>query len=351
MGIRTIVTLALLLGITAEWLSGLNLGAMPWVFAFLLGVGLITGTFGINVKEMNRQDWKLLAWAVTVGVLSKALIIGGIYFMLTGNLIGWVVGMSMAQMDPLSTTALLEGSNLSVRARNLLSGWAAGDDPFTVAAVVAMALVQRLFEVNFGIPLSNLDVHDIGGFTAYSVQNFALMATIVFLFQRAYRGTMTARIVLVLGFMAAAVVIGATWYWMFGIALVGLFMRPTDEHVYNKVLGILEKCSNAAFTVAAIIIGALIWLHGVNLWLGIAVGTAAYLSQMIVTPPLAYGRGLPREDRQRLGRAHQNGLTASLLGLSTGTITVILPAIVTTHVLHFLFNRELDWRLRRQSKA
>jgi len=152
-----------------------------------------------------------------------------------------------------------------------------------------------------------------------------------------------------LGLLAATVIVGAQWFWMFGIALTGLFMRPEDESVSRLIEKILDRCSGFAYMAAGCIVGLLIWQNGVDLRLGLVIGVAAYMSQMLVAPLLmrVLGQGYTKTDRGLLARAHQNGLTACLLALSTGTISSILPAIVVTQVLYFLFNWQYERRLAR----
>ena len=347
--IRVGVAIALLLGVAGAS-YGLNLdGHTPRVIALLLGVGLLAGTFTINLKELTRQDWKLIAWAVTAGVGAKALFVGSIVFGFTGNPNAWVIGVNVAQMDPLSANALMDKSSLSPRAKDLLKAWAAGDDPFTVAAVVAMIAAQAGFHVNLGIPEDAIGVHDASTFGVYFVQNFAMMASLVFVFKYAYRGSTAARIAVMLGLLTTTVFVGAQWFWMFGIALTGLFMRPDDARITQIIEKVLERCSGLAYLAAGCIVGLLIWQNGIDLGLGVVIGVAAYMSQMVVAPLLmrALGQDFTKTDRGLLARAHQNGLTACLLALSTGTIASILPAIVVTQVLYFLFNRQYEWRLAR----
>jgi hypothetical protein len=350
--IRVGVAAALLLGVAGAS-YGLNLGGYtPRAIALLLGIGLLAGTFTINLKEMTKQDWKLVAWAVTAGVAAKALFVGGIVFGVTGNPNAWVIGVNVAQMDPLSANALMDKTSLSPRAKDLLKAWAAGDDPFTVAAVVAMIAAQAGFHVNFGIPPEAIGVHDAHTFGVYFVQNFAMMATLVFVFKYAYRGSTAARVLVMLGLLATTVFVGAQWFWMFGIALTGLFMRPDDESVSSLIEKVLERCSGFAYVAAGCIVGLLIWQNGLglgDLGLGLLIGTAAYVSQALVAPLLMRGleRDFTKTDRGLLARAHQNGLTACLLALSTGTIASILPAIITTQVLYFLTNKRYEHRLAR----
>jgi hypothetical protein len=347
--IRIVVIAALLLG-TLGASYGLRLGGYaPKAIALLLGIGLLAGTFAINMREMTRQDWKLVAWAITAGVAVKAIFVGAVVFGVTGNANAWVIGVNVAQMDPLSANALMDKSSLSPKAKDLLRAWAAGDDPFTVAAVVAMIAAQAGLHINFGIPPEAIGVHDAHTFGVYFVQNFAMMATLVFVFKYAYRGSTTARILVILGLLATTVFVGAQWFWMFGIALTGLFMRPDDKYISDLIERVLERCSGVAYVAAGCIVGLLVWQNGIDLWLGLIIGAAAYASQMLVAPPLMHllGREFTKADRGLLARAHQNGLTACLLALSTGTIASILPAIITTQVLYFLSNKQYERRLAR----
>jgi len=99
--------------------------------AALLAVGLYTSTRGIVLSQARRHV-KLIVLAVTVGVFAKAALIGGALVVIFGDPIFWVLGIAVAQIDPLSVAALMRGSPMSQRAKTILAAWASFDDPMTV---------------------------------------------------------------------------------------------------------------------------------------------------------------------------------------------------------------------------
>lgn len=342
---RTVVVFALLLGATGS-AFGIDAGRYSWLFALLLGVGLLSSTFGIDLSEMRSHDWRTLIWAVTVGVTLKAALIGSVMYGLSGgDMQFFVVAITVAQMDPLSVAALTDKAGLSPRADNLLRAWAALDDPVTVLLTVIAFVVMQITHVDIGLSFSSIQVTSLGGFGTYAIQNVAFMATIVFLWQHLYAklhiASYTYKLTLTLTFMAGGIVIGSTWFWMFGVALVGIFLRPDDTTVTAKVRHILEIATNIAFAVAGIVVGILLLTHGFNLLQGVALGASAFGSQIIVVQFLPARHQMSRRDRLYLAGGHQNGVTACLLALATDTVDIVAVGIVTTHILNFAWNTTL----------
>lgn len=340
--LRAVVIGMVLMGMIAGSF-GLTVEKSPWFFALLLGIGLLGSTFGIDLDEMRRKDWKLLVLAVTVGVTLKAAIIGAAMFLLTGEMRFFVIAITVAQMDPLSVGALLGKSKLSVRAENLLRAWAALDDPVTVALAILVLVIVRVSGADAGVSFDGAQIQSISSFGVYVVQNIALMASLIFFWERACKSRSTnSKLTFTLVFMTGGIVIGAIWFWMFGIALVGLFMRPDDNKVSEKIGVILERATTLAFYAAGVIVGTLIWVHGIDIWRGVALGAFAFASQAIVTTILVFRRNMSRRDHLSLASGHQNGITACLLALATHTVPIIVPAIVTTHLLHYICNRLIE---------
>jgi NhaP-type Na+/H+ or K+/H+ antiporter len=347
-GIRTVVVGALFFGIVGGFFD-ISFEKSSWFFALLLGIGLLNSTFGIVIEEMKAIDWKILVWAITIGVTVKAAIIGAAMYCLTGELRFFVIAVTVAQMDPLSVGALIGKSRLSVRADNLLRAWAALDDPVTVLMTIVLFVVARLTHTDLGLSFDSVQISTLGSFGTYAVQNVAFMTMIVFFWQLAYSKsatkTYTYKLALTLAFMVGGIVVGSTWFWMFGIALVGIFLRPDDVQVSERVQRILEIATNVAFALAGVIIGGLLVIHGIDPLPGIALGVCAFASQAIVVWSLLPSRRkMDRRDRLYLAGGHQNGVTACLLALATGTVPIVVPAIVVTHLLHFAWNAVLDRR-------
>ena len=321
---------------------GIALDKTPWVFALLLGIGLLGSTFGIDLDALLAGDWKLIIWAVTVGVSAKAGFTGMVMYAVTRNPQYFVVSISVAQMDPLSVGALIEGSRLTPRAKSLLSAWAALDDPVTVVLTLGALLTLKLLHVDIGFTVESLQVQNLESLGLYTVHNVAFMAVIVFFWQKmAASRAPSAKLWLTIAFAAGGLLVGATWFWMFGLALLGLFMRP-DGSVYDRVKAVLDRSVDIAFCLAAVIVGALLVEHGVDPLHGTLLGVSVYASQALVTR-VAPGRSrFSVFDKRYIMAAHQNGLTACSLAILLGVVDVVAFAVVVTHVLHFGFNRRIN---------
>lgn len=352
LGMRTLVSLMLVVGITGN-IMGFDLQGGPWFYALLLGVGLTGCTFGIDKNELKGSDWRLIAMAVTIGVFVKALIIGGVMFFASGQPQFLILGIVVAQIDPLSVGALAGTSRISPKADNLLRAWSSLDDPITVLITVLVVTAQKAFGFSLGIHISNVAANSIGGYGEYLYLNIALMAVAIWLWQLAYRGSLAWKIAFTASLLVAAILAGVNWYWMFGLALMGLSIRP-ETKVYNWINKKLETATKLAFLAAGVIVGYLLYAHlsahGLDaqiLW-GLALGAMAFVSQMIVAPLLTIGSGYTRQDRWHLALGHQNGLTAASLGLATGTIAIVVPAIIATHVLYGATNAILNRKISKR---
>jgi hypothetical protein len=305
----------------------------------LLAVGLYGATFGIDLRQA-RNDKKIIVTAVTVGVVVKALIIGGTLALAWQNPLFLILGVAVAQIDPLSVASLMNDGRMSVRARNVLAAWSSFDDPFTVLlSIYAAAVAVNTFGLGSAEPSSSspalLYGLDLGG--------NLLLAGVAWVIWRFVRGRTAWEYTALALFAVAAVLTG----WMLAIALIGLFARPHRlEHAIGKITQV------ALFT-AAVALGFLL-IDGIALWQGISLGILAFVAQMIVSPPLT--RKMPLADRWHLATAQQNGITAIILALTLeiqfdGVVAVVAPAIVTVNLIHAGVNSFADRRLLNRAKA
>lgn len=141
--------------------------------------------------------------------------------------------------------------------------------------------------------------------------------------------------------LAAVFSISVLYFTMLGIALVGLFLRP------SKVAKFIDPVIVWALGAAAVLLGLLL-VSGVNIWKGLALGVAAYFAQVVVGFLLT--RGLPKKDRWHISFAQQNGITAIILALlfepiHPGTVAIVAPAIIVINSLHWLVNKIIDKHL------
>lgn len=296
----------------------------------LLAVGLYGATYGIDLRQA-RHDKKIIATAVTVGVICKALLIGGVLALAWDNPLFLILGVAVAQIDPLSVAALMDHERMSVRTRTVLAAWSSFDDPFTVVlAIYAAAVAVNTFGLGNAAPSGGdpvlLYAFDLGG-------NLAL-ALVAWLVWRVVGDRAWLQYAALALFVAVAVATG----WMLAIALIGLFARPA-------VLGnLIPRITQWALYFASAALGMLL-IDGIAVWEGVTLGVAAFLAQAIVAIPLT--RRMPSTDRWHLAAAQQNGITAIILALTLqiqfdGVVAVVAPAIVVANLIHVVVNRLID---------
>lgn len=317
------------------------------VVAALLAIGLYSSTYGISVTEARRHA-RLILSAITIGVFLKALIIGSLMWLILGDPFGLVLGIVVAQIDPLSTARLLRGSRMSKRAKTILASWASFDDPITVImSLYAPVLVALLVGGHWQPIGGTMQEAGLAGYALETTINLAFAAG-VFALWRFTKYYAKATSYLVIGLVAvsmylltaSSLAVAVYYFWMLGVAVIGLFLRPRIE-------AILDQAVHWALIMAAILLGVLL-VNGVNLLPGIALGGAAFGSQMIVGWLLT-GK-LSRRDRLHIAFAQQNGITAIILALLfeiyyPGTVAIVAPAILVTNTLHAAAVKVLDAHL------
>lgn len=314
--------------------------------AVLLAAGLYAATYGIDLKEA-RQHFKLIISAVTIGVVLKAVIIGSSLAFLFRDPFFFILGVTVAQIDPLSVAKLMKGNRMSAKAKAILASWASFDDPITVIlSLYAPLLVMQFTSLELGsVTGSRSDSSSLMPYMTALGLNIALAAVAFCLYQGIRRSA--ARITAwaawgvpaaLYALLAAAFSVSVVYFMMLGIALTGLFLRPA------KLQGLLDHAITWALGAAAVLLGLLL-VSGISLRSGIALGIAAYAAQIIVGFLLT--RHLPRADRWHIAFAQQNGITAIILALlfeplHPGTVAVVAPAIITVNVLHWAANKIVD---------
>ena len=131
---------------------------------FLLAIWLYTGVYWIDKKEF-RENKKIILKVVTLWVILKSAFIGIIFYYLTWNILGFLLWIAIAQIDPLSVSHLIwKNKRLSKKAETIFRSWSSFDDPVTVLLLVYIALpiIWPLinswwnFEVNYFIFLFNI---------------------------------------------------------------------------------------------------------------------------------------------------------------------------------------------------
>ena len=84
----------------------------------LLAVGLYGSTFHIDL-DAARRDRRTILLAVTVGVILKAALIGGILALAWWDPLFLVLGVAVAQIDPLAVASIMGHPTMSTRAKSM----------------------------------------------------------------------------------------------------------------------------------------------------------------------------------------------------------------------------------------
>jgi len=317
--------------------------------ATLLAAGLYSSTYGISLRDA-REHVKLIVKAITIGVFLKALIIGSVMTLVMKSPIGFMLGIIVAQIDPLSTTALMKGNRMSVRAQAILRAWSSFDDPMTVIMSLYVPAAIALFTgVQLHQAQDGLQSFGLAGYLLETGVNLLFAGGIYTLWRLIKRHSKATNYFVVAlvglgmyGLFIGALSIAVYYFWMLGIAVLGLVMRPPIDKAVTRAV-------SWALSIAAVLLGILL-AGGVRIWLGVALGLAAYVAQIMVG--LLLTGKLPMRDRLHIAFAQQNGITAIILALLfepryPGMVAVVAPAIVAINTIHALANHALDMYLAR----
>ncbi|MEU6572374.1 hypothetical protein [Streptomyces sp. NPDC046805] len=321
-------------------------GLYGWLSSGLLAVGLYGSAQGIS-RPHTRGDVYRIVVAITFGVVAKAAFIAGVLWLAFPDRPEYLVlAVAMAQIDPLSVSAMLESRAMSPRAKSLLAAWASFDDPVTTVLVVILG--SMVLDDTPGVASGARD------YATTLLGNLALLVVAAAVWAvlrergpadeaplRDLRGP--RRVLRMLRYVALlALLAAATWqFLMLGLALSALFFRPA--------LGAwLGRATNAALVVATFLLGMLL-AGGADLAVGALLGCATFLAQILVAAVV--GLGFSRRDRVALCLSQQNGITAIILALLLeprlpDAVAIVAPAILVVNVLH-LTSTGLAARTRR----
>ncbi|GAB2960398.1 hypothetical protein GCM10027280_56530 [Micromonospora polyrhachis] len=330
------------------------------VATVLLAVGLFASTYGIDLRAA-RGNIRLVVVAVSLGVVVKALLISGVLYLAFHRPEYLVLGVAVAQIDPLSFAAARLQSRMSERAKAILSAWASFDDPITILLTVYVSAWVLPMLDPIGGQVGQPEPNGIAVFGLSIAQNliFAVVACGLWWLTELpgrrvgrsgevdapgdgplrndgwrWRGgwgrvRLALQLLLLVGLVSFAV-----WqFLLLGLAITGLFYRPPIERLLNRL-------TQAAFLLATFALG-LVLVGGIRLAPGIVLGVAAFAAHALVAAVI--GARLPRPDRIDLLLGQQNGITAIILALLLepsfpGTVAVVAPAVVTINLLHAVSN-------------
>ena len=318
--------LSLICGVAWAWLTGFVPQDVPFyehILYSLLAIGLYGSVYGINIAEFKEYRIIVLK-AVTFGVALKGIFIGTILWFVMDTPLAFLLGMIVAQIDPLSVSYLVDkkGSQFSSAGRTVLRAWSSFDDPMTVL------LALYLF-----LPFALGTAFDLG---TYATQlGYNILFALVFLVAR--------RFIPAWMLIISAFIVAIPFQLMLGIALCGLFIRPSLDTVLPKLI-------TAAYLCAAVVLGMLVVFDLELLSLGILLGVAAFVSQIVATRLVA--GELPRSDRMFLSVAQYNGITSVILALVVGAmfsevVTIVAMAVITINTIYFFANQYVEKRTRQ----
>ncbi|MDQ0717197.1 NhaP-type Na+/H+ or K+/H+ antiporter [Streptomyces luteogriseus] len=328
----------------------------------LLAIGLYGSTHDIDFAEVKRS-LKVVLVAVTVGVLVKASLIATVMVLAFDRPEYLVLGIAVAQIDPLSVAATQKSDRVSPRAKAILSVWAAFDDPMTVLLTLYFsALAVRYGAGSAGDGSVVTDTATVFGDLLLNLGLFALVAALwwaaaAWLGRRGpvrRPGTRRpAADVVALALVVALILFAAQDMMVLAVALTGLFVR------LGRFGAGLETAVALAFLAASAVLGVVLASGEVFLREGLVLGASAFAAQLLVTLLISRLLVRPRltwPDLAHLGFGQQNGITAILLALALeprfpGTVGVVGPAIVTVNLLHHTFQWARVDRWRRDYSA
>jgi hypothetical protein len=331
----------------------------------LLAIGLYGSTYGI--ARSATKDLGTVVQAVTLGVLLKAALIGAVMALVAMDWRFFLLGIAVAQIDPLSVAVLRGRSRMSERAKSLLSAWAAFDDPVTVVLTIAVSSAA------LGVALGGLGGSGLSSYLGNLAWNAAFVAgtgVVWWCAKRLHGGgshdsPVMRRVwqaVAVLGFLAL-VVLAVRFGWLLGLAFIGLFYRPSpaDREAVDRAIEILTQ---VAWLGALFVLGTTL-VEGAEIPFGLLLGVLAFVAQFFVAILLTRQRRhrgaagkepFSMTDRIRLGLGQQNGITAIILALILypyfpRAVAIIGPAVFVVNVLNVISNAWWDRLEARTEQA
>lgn len=304
----------------------------------LLAIGLFASVYGIDTHEL-KQNQIVVALAVTVGVLLKILFIGGILYFFTQNPLYFLIGAIVAQIDPLSVAALVNNTYLSKKAKTVLIAWASFDDPVTVIASIYIASL-------IGLSVMGINTSDANPYISY-LFDFAKNIGFVLAIYIVHRFVGKKHVMIEFLLLAIVFIIGVWQFWMLGVALSALFLRP-------PVGKTMDYAVHIALYISIFLLGMLL-VQGINITMGLFIALAAIASQVIVGLILTVKYS--NIDRIHLAFAQQNGVTAIILSLvfysaalthdtHFNIVAMIAPAILFINII-YLFSNAVILRFER----
>ncbi len=301
-----------------------------YLINFILSIGLYASVSDINIESL-RDDKKVVVKAVTIGVLLKVAIIFLIthFIFSVPSIEALILAIIVAQIDPLSVSAILdrENNSLSKRADTIIRAWSSFDDPIT--AILAIFIAATYLDHS-------------GGYSSNIITILALLLTCCIIGILYYKKKFSSRAQLTL--FAVFLILATVYQQFFVIALSALFIRT--EIIRN----IIKKIVPFLYNFSIILMGMKL-VEGINISYAMVLAGAAICSQIIVGYMMT--STLPVTDRWFISFSQQNGLTAIVLSLlllkfDPQLTSIVAPAILIINIMHMIFNTIINNGIRME---
>jgi NhaP-type Na+/H+ or K+/H+ antiporter len=279
-------------------------------------------------------------------VAVKAALAGVIMALVYGSAAYLLLGVAVAQIDPVSVAAMMRHSGMSERAKSVMAAWASFDDPVTVLLVVYLMAFVLAGSARSG----GLAGASAASYVAQIIGNAAIIGAAALLWRlagthrpwRSARAQTGVQSAILVGLLA----VSATFGLLIGITVIGLFFRPAID-------AILSRAVDVAFYGATFLVGAFL-ITGVHIAAGIILGVIVFGAQGLAG--LAISRGMSYADRGHLAFGQQNGITAIILALALqpslrSAVGIIAVAILVVNSLNIVTNGLWDRHLARREAA
>lgn len=322
--------LFILIGITISYLFNINAiensKYITYISDVALAIGLYGSVYAIDIESL-KKNLNVVLSAISIGVILKISIIGGILWLYMQTPIAFLLAAIIAQIDPLSISALEKNKNLSKDGETILRAWSSFDDPITI--IVSLWLASFIYintSVSFNEIISNAAI------TFYYNIIMAVVVYFLWRYLRPHNKVITCFSLLFLSFIL-------TIYFelYLGFAIIALFVRPPLFNYEGKITFV-------TLLIVSIVLGMLL-TNGVNIITGVIMGVSTIFSQLIVSYYLT--EKMTFQDKIKLSFAHQSGITAIALSLyfiqyDSSLIKSIAVAIVTINIGYFFANQIID---------
>ncbi|HVA97242.1 MAG TPA: hypothetical protein VND99_06305 [Candidatus Acidoferrales bacterium] len=288
----------------------------------LLVIGLYASVYEIDITILKKHTHMVLS-AITFGVILKSAIIGSLFFLITRNMLSFLLGVAVAQIDPLSVSYLLKSKDgsFSTVGRTILRVWSSFDDPMTI-----------LLSIFFVAPII-LGTFYRNPFTYIDEVFFNILFAFVIFVCNKFVNSEIGKKVLLFFSLFIAIICNLT----LGISLIALFLRPTLGKALSSSVTI-------AFYIGVLLLGLTVTITLQSVLAGVLLGVIAFVAQIIATFLIA--KKLTKTDKFHLAFAQYNGITSIGLGIffqhSFPSITSIIAlAVVTINSIYYLANHVL----------